>query len=68
MINYVKKFELIVELLELSERAFLYKLKKRKPDLSPDQIKEELRNWYQTRPGAEHGDGVGVPGNPSRFD
>ena len=57
-----------MELLELSERAFLFKLKQRKPGLTEAETQAELKDWYQTRPGAELGDGVGVPGNPRRFD
>ncbi len=64
----VAKFQILMELRRLGERAFLYKLRKEQPDLSEEQINEELTKWYQTRPGAEHGDGVGIIGDISRFE
>ncbi len=64
--GYVK-FLLILELMELSERAFLFKLHKRHPRLTKAQMESALNRWYHHRPGAKHGDGVGVRGNPKRF-
>lgn len=64
----ISRFQLIVELQELAERAFVHKLKASKPNLSEEEIKAELNRWYKVRPGAELGDGVGRPGNRSRFD
>jgi hypothetical protein len=66
--DYKAKFKILMELIELSERAFIFKLKKKRPNITEQEIELELRSWYQDRPGAEHGDGVGVPGDPSRFD
>ena len=62
------KFQIVLELIALSERAFLHKLKKKKPTISSIELKKALINWYRVRPGAEHGDGDGVPGDPSRFN
>ncbi len=62
------KFQIILELIALSERAFLYKLKRKNSALSEAQAQESLKEWYKLRPGAEHGDGEGVPGDASRFD
>ena len=56
------------ELLDLAERAFVHKLKKRNPEITDDAIRAAVSQWYTTRPGAELGDGVGVPGDPRRFD
>ncbi len=64
----IQKFQLIMELQELAERAFLYKLKLKNPNLTEKEITAELNKWYKTRPGAEYGDGVGKIGDPSRFD
>lgn len=36
-------------------------LRRRRPDASEEQIERELLAWLATRPGAEHGDGVGRP-------
>jgi hypothetical protein len=61
------KFETILELVELGERAFVYKLKKMNPLISTTEIEEAVRGWYQDRPGAEMGDGVGIIGDIERF-
>lgn len=68
MTNGTRKFQLIMELQQLAKRAFLHKLKVKKPHLTEKEIRTELNRWYQVRPGAEHGDGVGRIGDPSRFD
>ena len=62
------KLQIVSQLLEIAERAFVYKLTKRNPKLTEPEVQAAIRNWYATRPGAEHGDGVGVPGDPRRFD
>jgi hypothetical protein len=67
MENAVAKFQIVMELRRLGERAFLYKLREKYPDLSQKEINTELTKWYRTRPGAEFGDGVGRVGDPKRF-
>ena len=62
------KFGIILELVELGERAFVYKLRKSNPLIYPFEVDEVVKAWYQDRPGAELGDGVGVPGDVRRFD
>ncbi len=66
-VNAPSKLQIVAQLLNLAERAFLYKLAKRHPEMTEAEVKLAVRNWYATRPGAEHGDGVGVPGDPKRF-
>ncbi|MBX3423093.1 MAG: hypothetical protein KF752_16170 [Pirellulaceae bacterium] len=61
------KFAMIFELLELAERAFVCKLKRKTPTIPPQEIELAVGAWYQDRPGAEHGDGVGVLGDITRF-
>lgn len=68
MTNMHSKLGIILELVELGERAFIYKLKKRRPLISPLELEEAVRSWYRERPGAEQGDAVGVPGDVRRFD
>jgi len=63
----VGKFAVVLELLELAERAFVYKLKRERPEITQPEIDEAVSKWYRHRPGAEFGDGVGVPGDPKRF-
>jgi len=67
-IDGIRKMQLILELQELAERAFIHKLRIKKPDITDEEITAELSAWYKIRPGAEHGDGVGRPGDLSRFD
>ena len=68
MTNKLSKFEIVLELVELGERAFVYKLKKTNPLISPTEIEKAVRASYRDRPGAEMGDGVGVPGDIGRFN
>ncbi len=62
------KLQIVAQLLDIAERAFVFKLLKRHPDMIEADVRSAIRNWYATRPGAELGDGVGVPGDPKRFD
>lgn len=66
-INAIKKMQVVEELLQIGKRAFLYKLKQQHPDWTAAQVEVALKDWYLHRPGAEHGDGDGVPGDISRF-
>jgi hypothetical protein len=45
----------------------VYKLKRERPEITQPEIDEAVSKWYRHRPGAEFGDGVGVPGDPKRF-
>lgn len=36
-------------------------LRRRHPDLPDEEIERRLNVWLSERPGAEHGDGEGVP-------
>lgn len=65
--NSIAKFEIIGELQELGERAFVHKLKQRNPDITPEDLGIEINRWYRIRPGAENGDGPGRVVDPSRF-
>ena len=60
--------QIVQELLEIAELAFIHKLRKCNPEITDDAIRAAVNLWYATRPGAELGDGVGVPGDPKRFD
>ena len=58
---------MIGELQQLAERAFVFRLKEMRPNITPDQVEVEVCKWLKERPGAEFGDGVGRIGDPSRF-
>jgi hypothetical protein len=66
MTESILKFQMIFELQELAERAFIHKLREQDPDISEDDIKDNLDRWYKIRPGAEFGDGDGTPVDPAR--
>lgn len=40
------KFEVILELIELAEREFIFKLNKHNPIISQAEIEEAVRAWY----------------------
>lgn len=67
MENGIATFEMIAELQQLAERAFVFRLKEKDPNITPEQIELEIRKWLKDRPGAEYGDGVGRIGDLSRF-
>ena len=59
---------MIGELQQLAERAFIFRLIEKNPNLTPEQIEVEVRKWLKERPGAEIGDGEGRIGDISRFN
>jgi hypothetical protein len=63
-----RKLQIVGQLLEVAQRAFVYKLTRQHPEMTESEVLAAIKNWYATRPGAELGDGVGVPGDPKRFD
>jgi hypothetical protein len=65
--NGIATFEMIAEINRLAERAFVFRLKEKKPDITPQEIEAEIRKWLLDRPGAEFGDGEGRVGDVSRF-
>jgi hypothetical protein len=65
--SYVEQVQLILNMQQFAERAFVNKLKKKRPDITASEISKEVDKWYQDRPCAPIGDGVGRVGDPSRF-
>jgi len=63
----VYKMEIFLSLMEIVENGFVYKLKKKNPNITEEEIKEALQKWYLDRPGAELGDSYGEVGDISRF-
>jgi hypothetical protein len=62
-----KNFGLMMELADLAERAFVHKLKRKNPQVTPVETEAAVRAWYQHRPGSPVGDGDGVSGDIRRF-
>lgn len=49
MKDFEPKFRIISELQRLAERAFVFKLRKKRPDISEAEISAEVARWYLTR-------------------
>ena len=65
--SYVAQVQLILGMQRFAENAFVNKLKKKRPNITPSELRLEIDNWYTDRPGAPLGDGFGRIGDPSRF-
>lgn len=50
-----------LELADLAERMVRARLRRENPELSDDELEEQLLAWLHERPGAEHGDAEGIP-------
>jgi|688.fasta_scaffold2856617_1 hypothetical protein len=61
------KLTVFLDLMRIVERAYVHKLKTRRPDITDEEVALEVKRWYMDRPGAEHGDSDGVIGDISRF-
>jgi hypothetical protein len=55
------------ELFEFGVEMMAANLRRRHPGATPDEIERLLEAWLAERPGAELGDGPGVPVPLSRF-
>jgi hypothetical protein len=56
-----QKLRIALDLAGLAERMMLQKLRLQHPDATESELHGRLEAWMRTRPGAEHGDGVGRP-------
>lgn len=61
--EFMKRMELTFDLYEAAEQMMRQNLIRRNPDATEEEILEGLQEWLRRRPGAEHGDGEGRPGN-----
>ena len=56
-----ERVRLALDLYEVGERMMRQQLRRRFADADPAAVERMLVSWLRTRPGAEHGDGVGRP-------
>jgi hypothetical protein len=49
------------ELIEVAERMLRQRVRRELPDISDEALEERVSAWYERRPGAEFGDGEGIP-------
>lgn len=53
--DFEPQFRLVSELQRLGERAFVFKLKQKRPEITPDEIAAEVGKWYlNERPNSSH--------------
>lgn len=55
------------DMFDLGVEMMAANLRRRHPDASPEEIERLLDDWLLERPGAEAGDGPGVPVSLERF-
>lgn len=60
--DVLQRMELAFDLYEAAEEIMRQNLRRRNPGASEEEIEQGIREWLRRRPGAEHGDGVGRPG------
>jgi hypothetical protein len=56
-----EKLRMTFALIDTAERMLRQRLRRENPDISPGDLEDRVAAWYAKRPGAEFGDGVGVP-------
>ena len=66
-LSEAEKLRQAIEMVDAGVEMMRLNLRRQFPDESEDSIEERLRAWLRDRPGAPHGDGLGVP-SCRRFD
>jgi hypothetical protein len=60
-----EKLRIAFALIDVAERMLRQRLRQRlrreSPEISEQALEERVGAWYARRPGAEFGDGVGIP-------
>jgi hypothetical protein len=62
-----ERLALALDLFEFGMGMMAANLRRRHPEATPEEIERRLDAWLAERPGAEHGDGGGVPMPLARF-
>ena len=55
------KLRMTFALIDVAERMLRQRLRREAPEMSERALEERVGAWYARRPGAEFGDGVGIP-------
>lgn len=63
----LRRMEIAFDLAEAAEQMKRLSLKRQSPASTEEEIEQAIREWYSHRPGAEHGDGDGVPAPPETW-
>jgi hypothetical protein len=61
-----ERFMAVLELHDFAIRQMRANLRRRWPNAETEEIERRLAEWSMERPGAEHGDGIGVPVEPAQ--
>jgi Rv0078B-related antitoxin len=56
-----EKLRITFALIDVAERMLRQRLRRESPEISEQALEERLGAWYARRPGAEFGDGEGIP-------
>ena len=56
-----ERLHITFALIDVAERMLRQRLRRETPDISEQALDEHIGAWYARRPGAEFGDGVGIP-------
>ena len=54
------RLRITFELIDVAERMLRQRLRREHPELSEGDLEDRVAAWYAHRPGAEHGDAVGI--------
>jgi uncharacterized protein YaeQ len=57
----VERLRVALELAELARKMYEQRMRRIHPAETDAEIEVRVVSWMHTRPGAEHGDGVGRP-------
>ena len=56
-----EKLRIAFALIDVAERMLRQRVRRESPGISDQVLEERVGAWYARRPGAELGDGVGIP-------
>lgn len=63
--SMIDKMRITLDLAETATRIQRQNLRRRFPNATEEEIEERVIAWLRHRPGTEHGDAEGRPGNRS---